>query len=168
MESRRIDGSRELHRERWALRAGSFLSEPKLRPPEKLRSLSEPSVPAGGMRYLPPAHGGPRCSGRSKQRPYGTLLRQDVWEKKARASSRTPQNCGEASFGVRRLAAAFAGATEATAIRICRGLNRGDARTPTVKGAGGTPALRKPAKLGNFSGRAREYVTRVGAGRQTI
>jgi len=33
-------------------------------------------------------------SGRSKQRPYGMLLRQHVWVKKARASSRTPQNCG--------------------------------------------------------------------------
>src|SRR5271154_6547730 len=37
LESRKIESSRELHRERKALRAGFFLSELKLRPPEKLR-----------------------------------------------------------------------------------------------------------------------------------
>jgi hypothetical protein len=37
------------------------------------------------------------------------LLRQDAWAKKAGASSRTPENRGETPFGVRRLAAAFAG-----------------------------------------------------------
>jgi hypothetical protein len=41
-------------------------------------------------------------------RAYGMVVRQNVWAKKAGASSRTPQNCGEAPFGVRRLAAAFA------------------------------------------------------------
>jgi hypothetical protein len=49
-----------------------------------------------------------RCfSGHSMLCPYGILLRQDVWAKKAGASSRTPQNRSEAPFGVRRLAAAF-------------------------------------------------------------
>jgi hypothetical protein len=56
---------------------------------------------------------GRRCSGRSKQHPYGILQRQYVWVKKAGASSRTPQNRGGAAFGVRRLAAAFTGAAEA-------------------------------------------------------
>jgi hypothetical protein len=52
----------------------------------------------------------PGFSGRSKQRHCGILQRQYVWVKKAGASSRTPQNRGEAAFGVRRLAAAFASA----------------------------------------------------------
>jgi hypothetical protein len=71
-----------------------------------------------------------RCfSGHSMLCPYGILLRQDVWAKKAGASSRTPQNRSEAPFGVRRLAAAF------TAYR------------QKIKRAGGTPALRKTGRL---------------------
>ena len=77
--------------------------------------------------------------GRSEQRPYGTLLRQHVWAKKAGASSRTPQNRGEAPFGVRRLAAAFAGHKK-------------------IERAGGTPAcpgrralpFAKPLKVNSF------------------
>src|SRR5271156_3011265 len=63
----------------------------------------------GELRSIPVCWDCRRVSGRSKQRPYGILLQQDVWAKKAGASSRTPQNRGEVSFGVRRLAAAFAG-----------------------------------------------------------
>jgi hypothetical protein len=40
----------------------------------------------------PVGKAGQRYSGRSKQRPYGILLRQRVWVKKAGASSRTLQN----------------------------------------------------------------------------
>jgi hypothetical protein len=54
-------------------------------------------------------------AGRSMLRPYGKLLRQGVRGKKAGAGSRTPQNRGEAPFGVRRLAAAFTSASEASA-----------------------------------------------------
>jgi hypothetical protein len=53
---------------------------------------------------------GRRDSGRNMLRPYGILLRQHIWVKKAEASSRTPQDRGETPFGVRRVNAAFAGA----------------------------------------------------------
>ena len=66
-----------------------------------------------------------RHSGRSKQRPHGILVRQHVWAKKAGASSRTPQNPVETSFGVRRLAAAFAGASGAMAKATCPGRDAG-------------------------------------------
>jgi hypothetical protein len=45
---------------------------------------------------------GRRVRGRSEQRPYGRLLRQYVWVKKAGASSRTPQGFGVAKFCERR------------------------------------------------------------------
>jgi len=48
----------------------------------------------GGLPPLSRTHYGLRYSGRSMLRPYGILLRQNVWEKKAGASSRTPQNRG--------------------------------------------------------------------------
>jgi hypothetical protein len=51
-------------------------------------------------------------------RACGILLRQYVWVKKAGASSRTPQNRGEARYGVRRLAAAFAGASGSSKRRL--------------------------------------------------
>src|SRR5271168_4982523 len=60
LESRKIESSRELHRERKALRAGFFLSELRLRPPEKLRQwmFSRQIRTLRGDRYGEPKRAG--------------------------------------------------------------------------------------------------------------
>jgi len=77
LESRESDNSRELHREGKALRAGGFLSELKLRPPEERRRGRISRRRFGGAASSAPTG---YCYGKASRDESGFA---DGWRKKA-------------------------------------------------------------------------------------